>query len=287
MTTGVSRSASSTSRSAARNGLSNGFSVSSPSRLITATPPCTTRPRPGVRGDRFAGRSTRSVPLRYGAKPCWPQTQLPSVITSAPEASSRSAIFAVIPRPSAAFSPFTMQKSTPSSSRSAGSCDSTARRPGAPNTSPTKRILTGLAGRPAHDGERRGRMHLDQDVIARVVRVARERLRLDLRQVEQLPSFVLPAVTDAPTVSDGSTAMFETETIERRRGGRLDVDLLSVYLAVQDDLLDPDHRAVDGRVDVGSGAAPTSSAEVAVRRRRKQVPVRPARAAAEDGARHA
>ena len=65
----------------------------------------------------FAGRITRSVPERYGPKPCWPQTQFPSVITSAPAARIRSAIFAVIPRPSAAFSPFTMQKSTASSSR--------------------------------------------------------------------------------------------------------------------------------------------------------------------------
>ena len=107
--TGVSRAASSTRRSAVRNGLSNGLSVIWPSRLITATPSCTTSPRPGVEGERFAGRSTRSAPFRYGAKPCWPQTQLPSVTTSAPEASSRSAIFAVIPRPSAAFSPLTMQ----------------------------------------------------------------------------------------------------------------------------------------------------------------------------------
>ena len=55
-------------------------------------------------------------------------------------------------------------------------------------------------------------MHLDEDVVARIVRVARERLRLDLREVEQLPSFELPAVTEAPTVSDGSAAMFATET---------------------------------------------------------------------------
>ena len=66
------------------NAFSNGSSENMPSRLITATPSCTTSPRPGVRGDMFAGRSTRSVPERYGAKPCWPHVQLPSVTTSAP-----------------------------------------------------------------------------------------------------------------------------------------------------------------------------------------------------------
>jgi hypothetical protein len=49
------------------------------------------------------------------------QVWLPSVMTSAPEASSRSASFGVMPIPSAAFSPFRMQKSTPSSRRSSGS----------------------------------------------------------------------------------------------------------------------------------------------------------------------
>ena len=173
------------------NGFSNGFSVISPSRLITATPPTTVSPRPGVCGERLAGRSTLSVPLRYGAKPCWPHTQFPSVITSAPAARMRSASFAVIPRPSAAFSPFTMQKSAPSSPRSAASLDSIARRPGAPNTSPTKRIFKqeALPSSPATspDRERGGRMHLDQHVVPRVVRVARERLGLDLREVEERP----------------------------------------------------------------------------------------------------
>ena len=112
-----------------------------PSRLITATPSCTARPTPGVCGDRFAGRSTRSVPERYGAKPAWPHTQLPSVTTSAPLASSLSASFAVIPRPAAAFSPLTMQKSAASSCRSDGSRDSIARRPGAPNTSATNKMF--------------------------------------------------------------------------------------------------------------------------------------------------
>jgi hypothetical protein len=88
----------------------------------------------------FAGRSTRSAPERYGAKPGWPHVQLPSVTTSAPLASSLSASFAVMPRPAAAFSPFTMQKSAASSSRSEGSRNSTARRPGAPNTSATNRM---------------------------------------------------------------------------------------------------------------------------------------------------
>ena len=84
------------------------------------------------------------MPERYGANSDWPHVQLPSVITSAPLARILSASFAVIPRPAAAFSPFTMQKSAPSSSRSDGSRVSTARRPGAPNTSATNRIFKGL-----------------------------------------------------------------------------------------------------------------------------------------------
>ena len=46
--------------------------------------------------------------------------QFPSVTTSAPLASSLSASFAVIPRPAAAFSPLTMQKSASSSCASDG-----------------------------------------------------------------------------------------------------------------------------------------------------------------------
>ena len=47
-----------------RTGSRTASSVSSPSRLITATPSWTARPRPGECGDMFAGRSTRSVPER-------------------------------------------------------------------------------------------------------------------------------------------------------------------------------------------------------------------------------
>jgi hypothetical protein len=63
------------------------------------------------------------------------------VIASAPAASRRSASRGVIPAPSATFSPFTTQKSTLRSSRSRGRCSSSARRPGDPKTSATKRSL--------------------------------------------------------------------------------------------------------------------------------------------------
>jgi hypothetical protein len=69
ITIGVSRSASSTSASATSNGPTAGSRKSWPSRLITATgvpsaAGCTVSPRPGVKAKRFAGRITRSVPLR-------------------------------------------------------------------------------------------------------------------------------------------------------------------------------------------------------------------------------
>ena len=39
---------------------------------MTATPSWTASPRPGVRGERFAGRRTRSAPLRYGREALLP-----------------------------------------------------------------------------------------------------------------------------------------------------------------------------------------------------------------------
>ena len=63
ITTGVSRRASSTSRSAAANGLSNGRSVSSPSRLITATPSWT-REAAARRGGGHVGRAQDAVRAR-------------------------------------------------------------------------------------------------------------------------------------------------------------------------------------------------------------------------------
>jgi hypothetical protein len=72
----------------------------------------------------------------------WRQTWFPSVMTSAPAARILSASFAVSPTPSAAFSPLTTQKEAPSSSRSAWSRDSSARRPGEPKTSAMKRMTS-------------------------------------------------------------------------------------------------------------------------------------------------
>ncbi len=52
---------------------------------------------------------------------------------------------------------------------------------GAPNTSATKRMRTRVL---LADGERRRGMNLDDDVVARVVRVVRERLTLGVREVD-------------------------------------------------------------------------------------------------------
>ena len=91
---------------------------------------------------KFAGRITRSDDSRYGPISRRRQAWFPSVSTSAPAASSFSASFGVIPDPSATFSPFTMQKSAPSSSLSPGRRSSTACRPGAPKTSAMKRMFS-------------------------------------------------------------------------------------------------------------------------------------------------
>src|SRR5918999_3699632 len=98
---------------------------------------------------------------------------------SAPAASSRSASLGVMPTPSARFSPFATQKETPSSVRRARRRSSTARLPGAPTTSPTNRIFRGSA-----DRQRGGGPDFERDVVAGVLRVAREGLPLDERQFE-------------------------------------------------------------------------------------------------------
>jgi hypothetical protein len=63
----------------------------------------------------------------------------PLVTTAAPARMRLMAIFGVMPRPPAEFSPFTTMKSSLSSSLSSGSSTETALRPGSPTTSPKKR----------------------------------------------------------------------------------------------------------------------------------------------------
>ena len=164
-------------------------------------------PRPGrvrreVRGPHDLARTESIQPAISGRRHVW----LPSVIASAPSSSSFFASFGVIPTPSAAFSPLTMQTSTSSSSRSAGSRASSARRPGAPTTSATKRRIRAAAGREPRED-------LQRHVVARVLRVAGERLALDAREVEHLADPVAPAATAEPTVSDGSGCRRVTETM--------------------------------------------------------------------------
>ena len=191
----------------------------------------------------FAGRSTRSVPERYGAKPCWPHVQFPSVITSAPAASIRSASFAVMPRPSAAFSPLTMQKSTRAPRGAPGSFASTARRPGAPNTSAMKRILRDRSAGSVPGEPRSARDCPRRSCIARAPGCSTSRGRARRRASRRR------AVDRRADLSDGSAARAR----RRRRAtarARLDVDPAAVDAAVEDDLADADDRPVDRRVDV-------------------------------------
>src|SRR5215207_4638810 len=62
-------------------------------------------------------------------------------MASAPMSSSSRAVFAVIPTPPAAFSPFTTTKSGSCRSRRPGRSAASVRRPSPPTTSPTKRSL--------------------------------------------------------------------------------------------------------------------------------------------------
>src|ERR1700682_6530478 len=68
----------------------------------------------------------------------------PLVITAAPARSRSMLILGVMPRPLAEFSPLTMMKSIPCSSRMCGNDSMTARRPGSPTMSPRKRILMSI-----------------------------------------------------------------------------------------------------------------------------------------------
>src|SRR3954453_10379443 len=67
-------------------------------------------------------------------------------MTSTPAARSSSAIFGVMPRPPATFSPLTTTNGGAWRSRSAGSSPSSVRRPRPPTRSPTKRMVAGASG---------------------------------------------------------------------------------------------------------------------------------------------
>ena len=118
-----------------------------------------------------------------------------------------SASFGVIPPPSAAFSPLTTQKSTPSSSRSPGSRSSTRARPGAPNTSATKKILRGAlsVARGLRPRPTRGSPRPACSARAPAARRAREVDHASRASTS-------PAPTDEPTVSAGSGSRLLTET---------------------------------------------------------------------------
>ena len=132
---------------------------SQPSRLTTATGVPSAAGATASAAAR-ASRTRRSpggsrAPTARGRAPISSraQTWLPSVTTSAPAASSLSASFGVSPRPSAAFSPLTTQKSAPSSSRSAGQPLLDAPRgPAAPKTSARKRMRNAGASSAAASG---------------------------------------------------------------------------------------------------------------------------------------
>jgi hypothetical protein len=67
-------------------------------------------------------------------------------MTSTPARNSSSAIFGVMPRPPAAFSPLTTTNVGAWRSRSAGSRPSSVCLPSDPTTSPTNRIVAGASG---------------------------------------------------------------------------------------------------------------------------------------------
>ena len=121
-----------------------------------------------------------------------------------------------MPAPSAMFSPLTMQTSASSSSRSAGRRSST-------RVGRRRRRRRRERGVSVQD-ERRGRAQLDRHVVARVVRVARERLPLDLARSTTVP-MLRRAADDIRADRDRRIgAQLRERDDERRCALRLDVD---------------------------------------------------------------
>ena len=99
------------------------------------------------------------------------------------------------------------------------------------------------------------RMHLDDDVVPRVVRVARERLALGVREVDDACRASSrrrsPASRRRATGRRARARPRRRATARRSAGCRC----ASRGAAVQHDVVDRDDRPVDGRVDVGARRA--------------------------------
>src|SRR5918998_2524547 len=113
-----------------------------PSRIPFAS--TTVCPRPGLPFGKLDGRTIRGSRSRYSYTSRWRYAWLPSVIASTPASNISRAVWRVIPRPPAAFSPFTTTKSGRRRSRSPGSTSASVRLPIPPTTSPTKRSFTSV-----------------------------------------------------------------------------------------------------------------------------------------------
>ena len=98
----------------------------------------------------------------------------------------------------------------------------------APRAAPGRRCLDRAAARRAEDvgdeedpqgiEQRRRGVHVDRHVVARVLRVAGERLLLDLGEVERPCRSSTGRGDASPTLSAGSARSCVIETTERRRG---------------------------------------------------------------------
>src|SRR5688500_8442739 len=177
---GVSLRSSGSTSSAFRNGQSIGVMNTRPMRLRTATrcgPSFTeTYPTPGVPAGKLAGRRSRFSLVMNSMISFLSQMWLPDVSTSAPCSSICLAIAGVTPKPPAAFSQLTTQKSIACCSRSRGRSFASAARPDSPKMSPTIntfiRLLCNLhRPRLADDDDLdvAGVLHLRLDALADVL----------------------------------------------------------------------------------------------------------------------
>ena len=193
--------------------------------------------------------TTRSR-ARVGAIFFLRQTWLPSVITSTPARAGGRRAWRD-PTPSAAFSR-SPRRSRARAPRGARAGVPRPRASPAGRSRPRRRGSSGryLRGRVRGPRSTRG---------SRILRVARERLALDLREVDHGPDLRDRRGHGRPDRERGIRRRWRHAHDQRGCARRLDVDPRAERLAAQRQRRDPDDRAIDRRVDVGAGDAPTSS----------------------------
>src|SRR5262245_30937821 len=214
------------------NGSSSGSMNRRPIRLMTPTflPLDVAKmpvPLPGVPAGKLNGRSRRASPPIWPTVSFWSQTWLPVVMQSTPAAYRSSQIFLVMPKPTAAFSPFATTKSMAWSRRRPGRRSTTTSRPALPTMSPQNSNRMALSHL-VHGGD-----HLDRDAckviggflghdpIQRLVKIIARHAHDMLRgkgdaHRERIGRAPAPQLVERPVVEAAAVAEAEALRVERQ-----------------------------------------------------------------------